>query len=129
MSHPNATIDNDHATTQDVGEIDLQLVAQIVRRAGLDCQVDKTHATTTLHARKAMGDPAWTVIAGISSDPSTPLTFIGPTDSTRTRLLRDPDERHLAALIVLQAQRDNPRELLTHDEATASGLADNLIWR
>ncbi|MEU7811181.1 hypothetical protein [Pseudonocardia sp. NPDC049154] len=128
MTHPTATTDNGYATDRNVGKIDLHLVAQIVRRAGLDCRVDTTPAAPTLHARKAMSDPAWTVIAGTCNDPSTPLAFVGPTGSTRTRLLRDPDERHLAALIVLQAFRDDPHELLTHGEATASSLADNLIW-
>ncbi|GAA4707073.1 hypothetical protein GCM10023215_54840 [Pseudonocardia yuanmonensis] len=129
MTHPNATTDSGYVTDQDVGEIDLQLVAQIVRRAGLDCRVDKNPAATVLHARKAMDAPAWTVIAGTCADPSTPLAFIGLTDSIRTRVVRDPDERHLAALIVLQVLRNNPHELLTYDEAAASGLADNLIWR
>ncbi|MHA6797714.1 hypothetical protein ACVGVM_30050 (plasmid) [Pseudonocardia bannensis] len=108
--------------------MDLQLVAQIVRRAGLDCRVDKTPSVTALHARRAMCDPAWTVIAGTCNGPSTPLAFIATTASTGRRLLRDPDERHFAALIVLQALRDNPHELLTYDEARAFGLADSLIW-
>jgi hypothetical protein len=131
-AHPDATPDHDRAPDHDVDDaIDLDLVAHIVRRAGLDCRVDEgSPSSTVLRARKPARDPApWTVAAGTClSSPLTPLAFVGPTGSTRTRLLRDPDERRLAALIVLQALRDDPHELLTHEEASASGLAGNLVW-
>jgi hypothetical protein len=126
---PDATADHDRAPARAADDaIDLDVVAQIVRRAGLDCQVSPS--STALRARRPARGPApWTVAAGICRGyPLTPLAFVGPTGSTRTRLLRDPDERHLAALIVLQAHRDDPHELLTHDEASASGLAANLVW-
>ncbi|ODU04374.1 MAG: hypothetical protein ABS81_10770 [Pseudonocardia sp. SCN 72-86] len=108
--------------------IDLNLVAEIARRAGLDCRLDN-QSPAAVHARRAgCGAAAWTVSAGICTDTAVPLAFVGPTNSPRTRLLRNPDERHLAALIVLQALRDDPEELLTHDEAAACGLADGLMW-
>lgn len=110
--------------------LDLDLVAHIVRRAGLDCRVDGTPATAALRARRADCGPAsWTVVAGVcGAGPTTPVAFVGPTGSTSTRLVRDPDERHLAALVLLQALRDDPQEPFTHDEASASGLAVDLIW-
>ncbi|WP_433502605.1 hypothetical protein ACQP04_22835 [Pseudonocardia halophobica] len=108
--------------------LDVELVAQIVRRAGLDCRIDGT-SPFLLRARTAARDHApWTVIAGTCHNHPAPRAFVGPAGSTRTRVLREPDERHLAALVVLQALRRDPHELLTHDEASASGLADNLIW-
>lgn len=112
------------------GRLDLELVAGIVRRAGLDCQVDGAPSSAVLRARKAARAPApWTVVAGLCTDhPAGSLAFVGPTHCTRTRLLRDPDERRLAALVVLQGLREDPHELLTHDEASASGLADGLVW-
>ncbi|MCE3555667.1 hypothetical protein LWC33_30005 [Pseudonocardia sp. RS11V-5] len=107
--------------------VDLALVAEIVRRAGLDCRVDPA-PPGALRARRAHGPGPWTVSAGSCREATAPLAFVGPTGSSRTRLLRNPDERHLAALVVLQALRPDPDEPFTHDEAAACGLADDLIW-
>lgn len=130
MTHPNVTTHHDGAPAQDGGTLDLELVAHIVRRAGLDCRVEEASSPRTLRARRTNRDPApWTVTAGISrADPTTSLAFVGPAGSALTRLVRDPDERHLAALVVLQAHRDDPEELFSHDEASASGLAIDLVW-
>lgn len=134
MTHPNLPASSpghdqhDEEPPSPDAPINLDLVAEIVRRAGLDCHVDR-HSPGALRARKAGRDPAaWTVNAGSYSDTAVSLAFVGPTSSPRTRLLRNPDERHLAALIVLQALRDDPEELFTYDEAIACGLADDLMW-
>ena len=135
MTHPNLfgtgrDQHDDEPTSPDTSApVDLELVAKIVRRAGLDCRVDPHHSPGALRARRLDRDGAvWTVSAGRCSDTGVPLAFVGPTASSRARPLRNPDERHLAALVVLQALREDPGELFTHDEATACGLADDLIW-
>jgi hypothetical protein len=136
MTHPNRPDTGrnpqpQHHAQEHIAErqIDLDMVAEIVRRAGLDCRVDP-HTSEVLLARRTASRPGpWTVTAGTFSSAATrSRAFVGPADSTRTRVLRTPDERHLAALVVLQALRDDPRELLTHDEAAACGLADDLNW-
>lgn len=109
--------------------IDLHLVAEIVRLAGLQCQVEH-HPVALLRARPAGNrSGSWTVAAGSCQNAdATFLAFVGPAHAKRTRLLRTADERQLAALIVLQALRDNPDEPISHEEAAACGLSDGLIW-
>jgi hypothetical protein len=135
MTHPNLSApsrdqhDDEPTSPGTYAPVDLELVAEIVRRAGLDCRVDPPHPPGALRARRPGRDAAkWTVSAGSCSATAVPLAFVGPTDSPRARLLRNPDERHLAALVVLQALREDPDELFTQDEATACGLAEDLIW-
>jgi hypothetical protein len=109
--------------------LDLDLVAHIVRRAGLDCRIDGDPTVTVVRARRAdCTSSAWTVVAGVcGTGPAPPLAYVGPAGSASTNVVRGPDERHLAALVVLQALRAAPHELLTHDEASASGLGVDLI--
>ncbi|MFC5948255.1 hypothetical protein ACFQH9_08200 [Pseudonocardia lutea] len=117
-----------HDLTPPGAAIDLELVAEIVRRAGLDCRPDP-HRNGALRARRAARDSGtWTVSAGRCGGTEAPLAYVGPAGSPRARLLRNPDERRLAALVVLQALREDPDELVTHDEAIVCGLADDLVW-
>ncbi|GAA4843921.1 hypothetical protein ACFQ34_06860 [Pseudonocardia benzenivorans] len=113
--------------------LDLELVAEIVRRTGLACRV--TAPATALRASRVGADgTSWTVTADVvTGDPTAggdagPLAFVGPAGSPVSRVLRAPDERRLAAVVVLQALRRSPDELLTHDEARAAGLADDIVW-
>lgn len=131
MTHPNVTTHHDRSPAPAAGAtLDFELVALIVRRAGLDCQVEEASSPPILLARRTNCDPApWTVTAGTClAGPTTSLVFVGPAGAARTRLVLDPDERHLAALVVLQAHRDDPEELFSHDEASAAGLAVDLVW-
>lgn len=105
---------------------DLELVAVIVRRAGLDCRTDGDPRGHLRARRTDRGPGSWSVIAGRCPAP-TQGAFVGPVGGSWTWQLRDTDERRLAALVVLQALRDDPTEPFTHDEATACGLADGLV--
>lgn len=110
-------------------QIDFQLVAEIVRLAGLDCRVERRPAEVLRARPIASRSDLWTVTAGSSRSTDAPRrAFVGPVGSTSVRLVRIADERHLAALVVLQAFRENPDEPLTYDEVAACGLVEGVIW-
>ncbi|GAY08222.1 hypothetical protein [Pseudonocardia sp. N23] len=105
----------------------LELVAEIVRRAGLDCRSDPDDDDVVLARRPAPANGPWTVRAGWCADDSGARAFVGPADGHRARLVRSRNSRSLAALILVQALRDDPDELVSLGEAAACGLAGHLL--
>jgi hypothetical protein len=107
---------------------DLALVAQIVRRAGVHCVLERPDggAATLLAEPREAGDRVhWTVRATLhdARGGRAGHACVGPNHAHgRAVRLRDPDERHLAALIVAQALRADPDEALTADEVDVLGL-------
>ncbi|GAA1394659.1 hypothetical protein GCM10009613_43090 [Pseudonocardia kongjuensis] len=102
-------------------EPDLELVASIVRRAGLDCVVEGTGPQRRLRARRPGGRGP-----GVSAGWTGRTGWVGP-DGARHRV-PDPDPRGLAAVVVAQALHPDPARPLTHAEAGACGLAGALLW-
>lgn len=106
---------------------DLQLVVEIVQRAGLVCElVRRPDAHPVVRARpRASGSTAWTVRAGLCSAGSRrpAEAFVGPADSPQRLLLREPDERRLAALVIVQALHPAPSTVVSCDEVEALGLS------
>ncbi|GAA5134838.1 hypothetical protein [Pseudonocardia adelaidensis] len=111
-------------------DLDMNLVASIVRRAGVRCRVETPDDATTLilaEPRHLNGRMRFTVRAtwarGHGRDGGDHVC-VGPNDDggTAVRLVA-PDERHLAALVVAQALRVEPEETVTPDEVAALGLA------
>ncbi len=103
---------------------DLQLVVEIVHRAGLDCElVRRQNAHPVIRARPS-SSRAWTARAGLcSADPRHPAgPFVGPADSPQRRLLHEPDERQVAALVIAQALHPDPSTIVSSEEVSALGL-------
>jgi len=110
---------------------DLHLVVEIVRRAGIACEiVEQPDASPLIRARSPDStSTAWTVHAGrYPTDPDRPAgAFVGPADSTRVRTLRDPDERRIAAHVVAQALHRDPTTVVGCDELGALGLTPAVL--
>ena len=112
-----------------VPDLDMDLVARIVQLAGVRCVLEKADdvtATILAEPRRESGRTYWTVRATRtrSQDRDRSDRFcVGPNDATSTAVrVSEPDERHLAALIVAQALRAEPAETLSYDEVKALGL-------
>ena len=110
-------------------DLDMNLVAWIVERAGVRCLLETPDdSTTTLLAepRLRKGQTRWTVRATrvrASDRDRGDHVCVGPNNDGRTAMrVLEPDERHLAALIVAQALRVEPDETLTFGEVEALGL-------
>jgi hypothetical protein len=110
-------------------DLDMNLVAWIVERAGVRCLLETPDdSTTTLLAepRLRKGRTHWTVRATRVRAPDRDRcdhVCVGPNADGRTAMrVMEPDERHLAALIVAQALRVEPDETLTFGEVEALGL-------
>jgi hypothetical protein len=117
------------AATAAATGLDLHLVAWIVQQAGVRCVLETpagSPATLLAEPRHHRGRTDWTVRAtGIGAHGRTRCDHVcvGPNnDRSTTVRVSGPDERHLAALIVAQALRDDPDETLTRDEVAALGL-------
>jgi hypothetical protein len=100
---------------------DLDLVAEIVRRAGLDCRVEGAAPDRWVRAR-CVGEDGPGVLVGADG-------WIGPASSARRRRVRHLDARRLAAIVVAQTLLPDRSDVLTHAEAGACGLTDALCWR
>lgn len=103
---------------------DLQLVVEIVHRAGLVCELDeRQNAHPLIRARpRASNSTAWTAHAGLCSADPRAGAFVGPADSPQPRLLREPDERQIAGLVIAQALHRDPSTVVSYDEVRALGL-------
>jgi hypothetical protein len=115
------------AATATATGLDLHLVARIVQQAGVRCVLetpDDSPATLLAEPRHRRGRTDWTVRAtGVGAHGRCDHVCIGPNNDRSTAVrVSGPDERHLAALIVAQALRDDPEETLTRDEVAALGL-------
>ena len=105
--------------------LDLALVVEIARRAGIRCDLAEAGRDTVVRAVPNVGAARWTVHAGVRPDPDGGRSwelFVGPPGSERFRHVRDADERHLAALLVAQALASDPTRPLADDEISALGL-------
>ncbi len=109
--------------------LDMHLVARIVQLAGVRCVLetpDGSPATLLAEPRHRSGRTHWTVRAtgiGAHGRDRCEHVCVGPNNDRSTAVrVSGPDERHLAALIVAQALRDDPEETLTRDEVAALGL-------
>lgn len=81
----------------------------------------------------AWPEESWTVRAGRYPQRDTihegAAYYVGPADRTRgVRVARPPDERYLASLILAQALRADPRQLMPFEEIKALGLGTGMIW-
>ncbi|WP_028922219.1 hypothetical protein [Pseudonocardia acaciae] len=103
--------------------IDLDLVAWLVRTAGLACETYRARAGALVRAGTAH---RWT--ATLSSD-HTGRLYLGPEDADESvpARLASRDERQIAALIVAQARLRDPGRALSSDEIGALGLAGMLV--
>jgi hypothetical protein len=110
-------------------DLDMDLVSRIVRQAGIDCLLQSPDDRTTVilaEPRPRGGRTRFTVRATrIRADVhgGRDHVSVGPNDARRTAMhVPEPDERHLAALILAQALRVEPDEMVTVDEIRALGL-------
>jgi hypothetical protein len=117
--------------------LDLDLTADIVRRAGLECTISGTGPHRHLRARRPHPD-------ALTATHSPPQAHDGDSDTVADaegwvrsggagsgRRVRRPDARRVAATVIahtLLPHRDRDRPL-THAEARACGLAEDLCWR
>jgi hypothetical protein len=106
--------------------LDLGIVAQIVRMAGVPSALDVGPRVSTLWAepRQLVGrGVSWTVQVRQRHDSGE--TAVGLADDCRlaARLRPGCDERELAAFVVAQSLRVDPLQPLTEEEAQAAGLA------
>lgn len=109
----------------DPAPIDLALVAEILRRAGLGCPPPAAGATTITAHRHDTDGPRRPVTAGLTGNGQ---VFVRAAGSPEGRLLRAPEERDLAALVLLQALRAEPARPVGYDEARAGGVAQHVLW-
>jgi hypothetical protein len=112
-----------------VADLDMDLVAWIVERAGVPCLLETPDdGTTTILAEPRLqnGRTHWAVRATRVRAPDrdhSDHVCVGPNNDRLTALrVLEPDERRLAALIVAQALRVEPEEALTFGEIEALGL-------
>ena len=104
-------------------DLDMDLVAWIVERAGVRCLLETADdGTTTILAEPLLRDgrTRWAVRATrVRAD----HVCVGPNNDGRPAVrVLEPDERRLAALIVAQALRVEPEEPMTFGEVEALGL-------
>jgi hypothetical protein len=104
--------------------LDMELVARILRRAGVQCLL---HApddrTTVLLAEPRPGDSGFAVRATLVRERGREHLSVGPNDTRRAALpVPKPDERRVAAFVLAQALRVEPGEPVTADEVRALGL-------
>ncbi len=117
------------AATLRSADLDMNLVAWIVQLAGVRCSLETPDDSTTAilaEPRLQNGQMHWAVRATRIRAPDRDRcdhVCVGPNDDCRIAMrIVEPDERHLAALIIAQALRVNPEETLTFDEVEALGL-------
>lgn len=117
------------AATLRAADLDMNLVAWIVQLAGVRCSLETPDDSTTAilaEPRLQNGQMHWAVRATRIRAPDRDRcdhVCVGPNDDRRMAMrISEPDERHLAALIVAQALRVDPEETLTFDEVEALGL-------
>ena len=107
----------------------MKLVARIVERAGVQCvleTVDDGMTAILAEPRTMNGQTQWVVratrIRAYGGERCNHVC-VGPNSDSQTAIrVLEPDERHLAAIIVAQALRHKPEEMLTFAEIEALGL-------
>jgi hypothetical protein len=118
-------------------DTDMDLVARIIRAAGVPCVLDIGRGTSTIWAepRPAHASPtsgngtAWTVQVVQRRSGSAEEIWVGPARGGRptVRVRPGSDERELAALVVAQALRVDPCLPLSPEEADAAGLGRSIF--
>jgi hypothetical protein len=108
-------------------DLDMDLVAWIVERAGVRCLLETSDdGTTTILAEPLLrnGRTRWAVRATrVRARGRGDHVCVGPNNDGRPAVrVLEPDERRLAALIVAQALRVEPEEPMTFGEVEALGL-------
>jgi hypothetical protein len=124
-----------HATSggRGVADVDMALVARIVGRAGVRCVLEEPVPGMPTILAEPRGRAGWAVRATLSAHREHAyLAWVGPNDGDgdgdgggdggAALCVPEPDERHLAALIVAQSLRADPAQALTVDEIDALGL-------
>jgi hypothetical protein len=117
------------AATLPGADLDMSLVARIVQQAGVRCLLVTPDDSTTVilaEPRLQNGETHFTVRATrIRAHDRNRCDHlcVGPNNDRRGAMrILEPDERHVAALIVAQALRVNAEETVTFDEVEALGL-------